>query len=122
MRYELRRLEPRLQRDFFRLHSRANAHEWCCCVAWHVASFAGWGERSAEQNRALRESLIAAGRDDGYLLFPADEADAPPLAWCQCAPLTDLPHLHQRYGAGLPADSWALGCLFVAPTRRERGE
>ncbi|MCP5067094.1 MAG: GNAT family N-acetyltransferase [bacterium] len=118
MRYELHRLEPGLRDDFFRLHSHKNDHDWCFCVAWHVASFEGWGERSAEENRACRERLIDDGNSDGYLLY---DSRREPVAWCQCAPVTDLDHLMRRWNLNPDPAHFAVGCLFVAPDRRGEG-
>ncbi|MBM4117601.1 GNAT family N-acetyltransferase [bacterium] len=117
MQFEVRRLDAAAREDFFRLHSAANEHDWCFCVAWWVESFAGWGERRADQNRALREALFARGESDGYLLYAAGE----PVAWCQCAPRDRLAHLAGRYTEDPNPGAFALGCFFTAPAWREKG-
>jgi GNAT superfamily N-acetyltransferase len=117
MRYTVRRLDAAAREDFFRLHSAANGHDWCFCVAWWVESFAGWSERRPDQNRALRESLFARGEQDGYLLYAGEE----PVAWCQCAPRDRLVHLAGRYTDGPDPTAWALGCFFTAPAWRGKG-
>ena len=61
----LRRFDANCRADFFALHSAANDAGWCYCAAWWVPSWHGWGERTAAQNRALREQLCVRGEYDG---------------------------------------------------------
>jgi hypothetical protein len=90
MRKEVRRFEAALRDDFYRLHSGANDAGLCFCVAWWVPTWYGWGERSAAENRQLRESLCARGEHDGYLLY----VDDMPAGWCQPGHATGLPSWH----------------------------
>ncbi len=117
MRIEVHPLDATRRDDFHSLHSERNEHGWCRCVAWWVESFDDWGERTAEQNLALREAVMDRGNWDGYLLY----ADSEPAAWCQCCPLTWLEHLERRHELPADPDAWVLGCLFVAPAFRRRG-
>jgi len=117
MQFKARRLDAAAREDFFRLHSAANGHDACFCVAWWVESFAGWSERRPDQNRALREQLFARGEQDGYLLYAGGEV----VAWCQCAPRDRLAHLAGRYTEGPDPGAWALGCFFTAPAWRRQG-
>lgn len=112
------RLTREREADFWRLHCPADDAGWCCCVAWHVPSFQGWSERTAEQNRALREGLFARGEHDGYLLI---EDEGRPVAWCQVAPRDRLPNLMLRHRLQPDSHVLAIGCFLVAPSRRREG-
>ena len=112
------RLTREREADFWRLHCPANDAGWCCCVAWHVKSFDGWGDRTAEQNRALREQVFARDEHDGYLLL---EDDGEPIGWCQVAPRDRLPNLVRRHGLAPNATAYAIACFVVTPSRRRQG-
>lgn len=113
----VRRLDASTRPDFRRLHCEGNGAGWCHCVAWWVESFDGWGERTAEQNRALREELFARGEDDGYLLME----DGEPIAWCQVGPRDRLPNLKRRYGLAPDPEVWSVTCFVVVPAARRGG-
>ncbi len=110
-------LDANRREDFFRLHHERNEHGWCFCVAWWVESFAGWGERSSAENRALREAVFDRGEYDGYLLYVGDE----PAGWCQCGPRDRLGHLCRRYDLEADHKTWAISCFFIAPKYRRQG-
>jgi hypothetical protein len=63
---------------FYELHAGPE-RGWCSCVAWWVPDWEGFGERTAEENRALREALFARGEYDGYLAY----ADGRAVGWAQ---------------------------------------
>jgi ribosomal protein S18 acetylase RimI-like enzyme len=114
----VRRLAPERIGDFFRLHCDERGHGWCACVAWWVPTWEGWGERSAAENRRLREDLFARGELDGYLLV----ADGDPIAWCQAGPRDRLAKLVRQLERQPPdPGAWALSCFLVAPEHRGRG-
>jgi GNAT superfamily N-acetyltransferase len=117
MRIEVHALDASRREDFYRLHSEHHGHGWCFCVAWWVDSFAGWDARRAEDNCALRERVMDRGDYDGYLLYVESE----PAAWCQCCPRHKLAHLERRLKLAPDLEAWAIGCLFVAPSRRGQG-
>ena len=112
MTIEVYRLAPSRRGDFFRLHDG-----WCCCVAWWVPTWEGWGKRTAEDNRALRQALFTRGEDDGYLLYLDGEA----VAWVQAGPRDRLIHLTTDYGLEPDSEAWALTCFLVALEARRRG-
>ena len=114
---EVHRLDESRRADFYRLHSAANDHNWCFCIAWWLESFEGWDQRTAEQNRALRESVMDRGDWDGYLLY----ADGEPAAWCQCCLRSKLGHLERRMKLSPDPEAWVMSCFFVAPAFRGRG-
>ncbi|MBN1963083.1 MAG: GNAT family N-acetyltransferase [Anaerolineae bacterium] len=116
-RIAVNRLEPARRADFFRLHSAAHGADWCFCCAWWVETWDGWGERSAAQNRAVREDLLDRGEYDGYLLY----LDGAPVGWCQAGPRDRLVKLTRQFA--LPADpaAWAITCFLIAPAVRGQG-
>lgn len=103
--------------DFLRLHSDANDAGWCRCVAWWVPTWDGWGERTAVENLAVRESLCAAGEHDGLLAYDGDE----PVGWCQVGRRDRLDKLVTQLELGADPAVWAVTCFVVAPAHRRRG-
>jgi len=95
--------------DFFALHGHP-PFDWCFCVAWNVESWEGWGERSAAENRILREEMLARGRFDGYLLYVGDQV----AGWCQCGPRDDWPKLRLEFDLPPCPDTWAVTCFCVS--------
>jgi ribosomal protein S18 acetylase RimI-like enzyme len=117
MRKEVRRFEAALRNDFYRLHSDANDAGLCFCVAWWVPTWDGWGERSAAENRQLRESLCARGEYDGYLLY----VDDAPAGWCQAGLRDRLAKLAQQFALAPDPATWAITCFQIAPAYRRQG-
>lgn len=111
------RFDASRRADFFRLHSAAHGADWCFCAAWHVPTWEGWGERTAAENRAVRESLLDRGEYDGYLLYVDDE----PAGWCQVGPRDRLPKLVGQFGLTPDAEAWAITCFLIAPAQRGQG-
>jgi GNAT superfamily N-acetyltransferase len=111
------RLDASRRADFFRVHAPEHGEGWCCCVAWWTPSWEGWSERSAEENRALREELFDRGEHDGYLLYAEDR----PVAWCQVGPRDRLPKLVRRFGLEPDPGAWAVTCFVILPSHRRRG-
>jgi GNAT superfamily N-acetyltransferase len=105
------------RQDFYRVHSQANGANWCYCVAWWVPTWEDWDQRTARENRALRESLFQQGQYDGYLLY----LDGEPAGWCQCGPRDRLPKLLQQYKLTPDRRIWAITCFLIAPRYRKRG-
>jgi ribosomal protein S18 acetylase RimI-like enzyme len=102
--------------DFYRLHSVENGFGWCFCVAWHVPTWEGWAERSAGQNRALRDELFYHHEYDGYLLYHNDI----PVGWCQVGPRDRLEKLRKEMELDEDPDIWAITCFCIAPAYRGR--
>lgn len=103
--------------DFFAVHSAANGADWCYCAAWWVPTWNGWGERSAEQNRALRSELLQRGEYDGYLLY----VDGMAAGWCQVGPRDRLTKLVEQFRLQPDAGAWAITCFLIAPSFRRQG-
>lgn len=113
---EVHRLDAARRADFWRIH-RENDAGWCACVAWWVPTWDGWGERTAEENRALRASLFESGEHDGYIAYDGGE----PAAWCQVGVRDRLPKLRAQYRLDPDPETWAVTCFVVPPAARGRG-
>jgi GNAT superfamily N-acetyltransferase len=86
-------------------------------VAWWVPTWDGWGDRTVEENAALRESLCDGGEYDGMLAFDGDR----PVGWCQVGPRDRLRKLVDQLELEPDASVWAVTCFVVAPSHRRRG-
>ena len=111
-RYSVERFCAERREDFYRAHG-----DWCFCVAWHVPTWDGWGDRTAEQNRGLRERLCDSGEYDGYLLYDGDE----PVGWCQVGPRDRLAKLRTQFALEPAPENWAITCFQIHPDHRRRG-
>jgi GNAT superfamily N-acetyltransferase len=111
----IQRLTPERLDDFHRLHEQSGCG--CFCVAWWVPTWEEWGERTHDDNRALREWLNARGELDGYLLYAKGE----PIGWCQVGPRDRLTKLTRQYHLEPDPAVWAITCLFVQPQFRHAG-
>ena len=114
---EVQRLGEKNFVDFFRVHSAANDHAWCFCAAWWVPTWEGWGERSADENRALRQDLFDRRNFDGYLLY----LDSAPIGWCQAGQRDRFPKLLNSYALQADERAAAITCFFLAPMVRNQG-
>nr|MBN2278246.1 GNAT family N-acetyltransferase [candidate division Zixibacteria bacterium] len=103
--------------DFFRVHSEENGHGWCYCVAWWAPTWQGWMERTAEENRRMREQLFDVEQYDGYLMYDGDK----PIGWCQVGPRDRLHKLVLEYKLARDSDAWAITCFIIIPKYREIG-
>jgi hypothetical protein len=103
---EVVRFEPGRRADFLALHDDANDAGWCRCVAWWTPTWEGWGERTAEENLALREELLERGEYDGYLAY----AGGVPVGWCQAGPRDRLAKLARQFGLAPDPHTWAITC------------
>jgi GNAT superfamily N-acetyltransferase len=102
--------------DFYALHGVA-PFEWCYCAAWDVPTWDGFPERSAAENRALRDRRMAEERYDGYLLY----VDGKVAGWCQCGPRDDWPKLRAQFGLAPDPSTYAVTCFCIAPEHRRQG-
>lgn len=113
----IRPLTSSSAKDFFWMREHPSC-DWCFCVAWHVPTWDGWTERSATENRTLRDQLLKEGKYDGYLLY----VDGKPVGWCQCAPLNWFSKLVGQMDLGdEPAGTFVIGCLEILPEHRKQG-
>jgi GNAT superfamily N-acetyltransferase len=117
MKTETLRLHADRVDDFYKVHSKANDHDWCFCTAWWVDSWEGFGDRTAGQNRSLREKLFEQGEFDGYLMY----LDGEPVGWCQCGLRDRLPNLVATFALEPEPEVWAITCFLIAPSARGKG-
>ena len=122
--WEVRCFGPDTREAFYRLHGSFALPDhpgeeagWCFCAAWWVPTWDAWGERTAAQNRQVREGLCARGEYDGYLLF----VDQEPAAWCQVGRRDRLAKLVESLGLDKDPEVWAITCFMVAPRYRRQG-
>ena len=66
---KVRQLSRSLKEDFYQVHSENSCGGWCFCSAWYIPTWEGFGDRTAEQNKTVREELFAKGVSDGYLVY-----------------------------------------------------
>ena len=117
---EIRRLDAARVPDFERVLACDAGAERCACVAWHVDTWRGFGRRTPEENRALRDAVFARGLHDGYLAYAEDA----PVGWCQVAPCVELPKARLDLGDALDTlgpETWAIACFSIPPRERRRG-
>jgi ribosomal protein S18 acetylase RimI-like enzyme len=115
--FEVHRLSPERREDFYSLLAQVEGCGWCSCVAWWTETWDGWGERTGEENRSLREALFARGECDGYLLY----ADGEPAGWCQAGPRDRLRKLRAIHRLEPDPSAWAISCLAIPSARRRQG-
>jgi ribosomal protein S18 acetylase RimI-like enzyme len=111
------RFEASRTADFYAVHSAANGADWCYCTAWWTPTWDGWGERSAEQNRAARSDLLRRSQYDGYLLYVEEKA----VGWCQVGPRDRLAKLVEQFQLQPDPGAWAVTCFLIAPSYRRQG-
>ena len=114
----IRQLDPAQIDAFFDYHCEENDAGWCHCVAWHTPTWAGWPDRTATQNRTLRDHLFQLGQFDGYLAYDDGET---PVGWTQVGPRDRLTKLLDRYQLDPNPAIWAITCFNIGPHRRRRG-
>jgi GNAT superfamily N-acetyltransferase len=114
---EIRRMTPATRDDFYRVHCDANGTGLCNCVAWWVPTWDGWDERTAGQNRVLRDALFDGGEYDGYLLY----VDGEPAGWAQVGRRDRLEKIVRQFDLPPDPGTWAITCFTIIPTYRRRG-
>jgi GNAT superfamily N-acetyltransferase len=114
---EVVRVDERLEDEFFSVHSVANECGWCYCVAWWVPDWEGFGDRTATQNRTLREDLFRRGEHDGYLA----RVGGRPVGWCQVGLRDRLVKLVRQMGLDPSPGTYAITCFQVVPRHRRSG-
>ncbi len=117
MKTEVLPFAPEQRGDFYAVHSNAHECGWCNCVAWWTPAWEGWAERSASDNRALREKLLEQNQYDGYLLY----VDDAPAGWCQVGPRDRLTKLAAAHDLLPDPAAWAISCVLIVPAQRRRG-
>ena len=116
--YIIKPLGPDTWNDFAALAERHNG-VWggCWCTWFHTMQ----GEKTfdADDNRALKERLVAEGRAHAALVFAGDLA----VAWCQYGVPNELPNIKHRKQYDAAADrspDYRITCFFVDKQHRRR--
>lgn len=104
-------------RAAFRDLLEAPPEGWCFCVAWEVPTWDGWGRRSADDNRRLRESLWRAGEYHGYVC----RLDDAPVGWMRVGPTGAWPKLCRERGLAPSDTEHVFTCFGLRPELRRRG-
>jgi hypothetical protein len=113
----IKQLSPELKNDFYRVHSTANGHDFCYCSAWWVKGWKDFDQRTADDNRAVREELFADNRMDGYLLYRNDE----PVGWVQACGRDLITKLTKQFRRRADRKCAAITCWFLIPSARKKG-
>lgn len=111
------RFQPGMEADFWSVHHEQHGCGWCFCSAWWVPDWEGWADRTADQNRDVRENLLAQGEYDGYLLYRGDQ----PIGWSQVGPRDRLKKLCEQFDLTPDPETWAITCFLIHPDYRRRG-
>jgi GNAT superfamily N-acetyltransferase len=114
MQISIHRFSAEEEQAFWSIHNEGHGSGWCACAAWWVPTWEGWGERTAEQNRSLRRSLIDQGEYDGYILY----FDDLPVGWCQVGQRDRLTKLVVQFELVPDAGTWAITCFLILPEWR----
>jgi GNAT superfamily N-acetyltransferase len=114
---DVERLTRDREGDFAAFMGREADGAWCWCAAWWTPTWDGFGDRTSEQNHALRESLFADGIHDGYLAY----VEGAPVAWMQVGPRDRLTKVGQSYRLTPEDGVWAVTCVNVLSAYRGRG-
>jgi hypothetical protein len=110
-------LSSKNKSDFYEVHSSKNGSGSCFCAAWWVPVWGGWGDRTSEENRALREDLFKKHYFDGYVLYLDDK----PVGWCQVGLRDQFPKLLRSYALSPDPVAWAVTCFLLIPEARGKG-
>jgi GNAT superfamily N-acetyltransferase len=113
----IHRLSTANEDDFARIHCDRTGNGWCQCVAWWVPSWEGWGDRTAEQNLALRQKLARDGVHDGYFVYANDAL----AGWVQAWKRDAFAKLATQFGVTSDPDAWMIGCVLILPAFRGMG-
>jgi GNAT superfamily N-acetyltransferase len=115
MSVSIKRLSDDTFQDFSKIH--CNDTGWCQCVAWWVPTWDGWSERTSEQNAALRESILASGVRDGFLIY----VDGALAGWCQAWKRDAFEKIVKLFGLHPDEHAWMIGCVLIKPEFRKQG-
>ena len=113
----IKRLTHDTEPEFARIHCDATENGRCQCVAWWVPTWEGWGERTAEQNLALRGKLFSDGVHDGYLVYRNSSL----AGWVQAWKRDAFAKLAAQFAVVSDDDAWMIGCLLILPAFRAEG-
>jgi len=113
----VRQLTNSLKEDLYQVHSENSCGGWCFCSAWYIPTWEGFGDRTAEQNKTVREELFAKGVSDGYLVY----VDKVPSGWVRVGLRDDSKKLLNQFGLTPNPDMWAITCIALDPKLHGKG-
>ncbi len=111
MEIAIKRLSNENRQDFYQVHSEQICGGWCFCTAWWMTTWEGFGERTSQENRALREELFANQIYDGYVVYINSE----PQGWCQVGKRDQFTLLMNQFSLEPDEDTWAITCMALPP-------
>ena len=114
--YCLVRLSGDNMGDFVSFQDSGCDYGPCYCMYWWVDP-GTWGGLTATEKLLMRNRMSAKGRFDGYLLYGDDTV----VAWCQCAPRDEFPHIDDLFDIKHEEGVWAVTCFLVKKGMRNRG-
>ncbi len=97
---------------YFDMVAYADNPNWSTCFCCERLC-TDYGERTKEQNRALRSELIRSAKANGLVAYRLGRV----VGWCHAAPKSELVNVP---GAVAP-DLGAIVCFVVAPDQRRQG-
>ena len=113
----VRQLSNSLKEDFYQVHSDNGCGGWCFCSAWYIPTWEGFGDRTTEQNKAVREELFARGISDGYIVY----VDEVPSGWVRVGLRDDTSKLINQFGLEPDPEMWAITCMALTPKLQGQG-
>ncbi len=90
---------------------------WCWCVAWEVETWDGWLDRTAEENRQLREQLWSEGEYHGYLFY----VDRESVGWARVGPTSVWKKLCESRDVEASDSLFVFTCFGMRPSWRRKG-
>jgi GNAT superfamily N-acetyltransferase len=119
--YEIRALGPDTWDAYARLIERQSGlFSSCWCTWFHTLHADKPKDRTADDNRSLKEQLVRTGGAHAALVFDGPDA----VAWCQYGVPAELPNIHHRkeYEATVEhLPDYRLTCIFVDKKHRRHG-
>lgn len=113
----LTRLSQATRADFDATHAGATGPGWCQCIAWFVPDWKNWGDRTREENLALRNRLMREGVADGYLIHVGGVL----AGWVQADERDRFPKIRTQFDLEPVPGTYMIGCFAILPAFRRKG-
>jgi GNAT superfamily N-acetyltransferase len=112
-------LTPNRWDDLEALFGKQGACYGCWCMYWRVTG-KEFEKRTAKQNKADLQQIVASGRVPGLLAYAGDKA----VGWCCVAPREEFPRFTPRARVYKPIDDqpvWSIVCFYIHAEHRGQG-
>ena len=109
MEIAIKRLSAENQRDFYRVHNNQGCGGWCFCSAWWLPTWEGFGDRTSDENRAVREELFEKQIYDGYIVY----FDGEPQGWWQVGKRDQFSKVLNKFELEPDPEIWAVTCMAI---------